>query len=176
MASSGNFPKCDSCEYGFIGKDNDYKGFKNEQTKETLCLNCYEGRVIEQAESAPVDYTKTREQIEREAADLKARAREANLDREIKFRMRISYDRVYSISVRDLMDFITDNRENVMTHTTEQYLINYAQTATKHFRLPDHVWDDEHIERRDALDTALDEIAQVLEQKNKIKYRPTPPT
>jgi hypothetical protein len=159
MASSGNFPKCDSCEHGFIGKDNDYKGFKNEQTKETLCLNCYEGRVIEQTESA----------------DLKARAREAALDREIKFRRRVSYDRVYAISVRDLMDFITDDRENVMTHITEQNLVNYAQTATKHFRLPDHVWDDEHIEAR-ASAHAANEIIQVLEQKNKIKYRPTPPT
>jgi len=160
MASSdiSQKTKCESCNFAF--SDGSGSRHFNEPTKETLCLNCYEGRVMEQAE----------------AEDLKARVREAALDKEITFRMRISYDRVYAISVRDLMDFITDNRENVMTHITEQNLINYAQTATKHFRLPDHVWDDEHIERRDALDTALDEIAQVLEQKNKIKYRPTPPT
>ena len=176
MASSdiSQKTKCESCNFAF--SDGSRSRHFNEPTKETLCLNCYEGRVMEQAESAQqAVYEKTREQIEREA-DLKARVREAALDKEITFRMRISYDKVYAISVRDLMDFITDNRENVMPYITEQNLINYAQTATKHFRLPDHVYDDEHIGYRDAQDIALDEIAQVLEQKNKIKYRPTPPT
>jgi hypothetical protein len=174
MSTSVTFAKCASCEYGFIGKDNDFKGFFNEPTKELLCLNCYEGRVMEQEESKPVDPTKTRADLLRQEAELKAKAREANLDREIKFRMRISFDKVYAISVRDLMDFINDNRENVMTHITEQYLVHYAQTATKHFRLPDAVYDDEHLDGGDA-GSSVDEILQVLDQKNKIKYRPQQP-
>ena len=174
MATSVTFAKCSSCEYGFIAKDNDYKGFFNEQTKEKLCLNCYEGRVMEQAESMPVDYEKARADILRQAAEIKAKARESNLDREITFRKRVSYDKVYKISVRDLMEYITDERENVMTHMTEQYLVHYAQTATKHYRLPDAVYDDEHLDGGD-VGTDIDEVLAVLDAKNKIKYRTQQP-
>jgi hypothetical protein len=175
MSSSVPFAKCSSCEFGFIGKDNDYKGFFNEPTNEKLCLNCYEGRVMEQAESAPTDPDKTKADLLRQAAELKAKAREANLDKEITFRHRVSFDKVYKISVRDLMEFITDHRENVMAHMTEQYLVHYAQTATKHYRLPDEVYDDEHLVGSDANDTDIDNILALLDVKNKIKYRPQQP-
>jgi hypothetical protein len=173
MASSVTFAKCASCEYGFIGKDNDFKGFFNDETKETLCLNCYEGRVIEQAESKPVDPTKTRADLLRQEAELKAKARETNLDKQITFRKRISYEKVYKIPVRDLMEYITDERENVMTHITEQYLVHYAQTAIKPYRLPDEVYETES----DAFGARLtvDEVLTILDAKNKIKYRPQQP-
>jgi hypothetical protein len=73
------------------------------------------------------------------------------------------------------MEFITDHRENVMAHMTEQYLVHYAQTATKHYRLPDEVYDDEHLVGSDANDTDIDNILALLDVKNKIKYRPQQP-
>lgn len=173
MSSSVTFPRCSSCEYGFIGKDNDFKGFFNEQTKEKLCLNCYEGRVMEQEESVPVDPSKTKADLLRQAAEIKLKAREANLDKHIVFRKRITYEKVYKIPVRDLMEYITDERENVMTHITEQYLVHYAQTATKPYRLPDEVVATEF--EAFAARVSVDEVLTLLDAKNKIKYREQPP-
>lgn len=173
MSSSVTFPKCSSCEYGFIGKDNDFKGFFNEQTKEKLCLNCYEGRVMEQEESVPADPSKTKADLLRQAAEIKLKAREANLDKHIVFAKRISYEKVYRVPVRDIMEFIDDYRENVLEHITEQYLVHYAQTATKPFRLPDGKYETEC----DAFGARLtvDQVLTILDAKNKIKYREQPP-
>ena len=109
----------------------------------------------------------------RQVSELKAKAREANLDKEITFRKRISYEKVYKIPVRDLMEFITNERENVMTHITEQYLVHYAQTATKPYRLPDEVYETDLDAFRASL--TIDEVLTILDAKNKIKYREQQP-
>ena len=97
-----------------------------------------------------------------------AAARERALDKKITFHKKISYTEVFEISVRDLMESISEDRDNVIVRYTEQNLINYAQAHKKPFMLGTFVYDDQDLSDNYGGNQSI--IVDKLEAKNKIVY------
>jgi hypothetical protein len=97
-----------------------------------------------------------------------AAARERALDKKITFHKKVSFTQVYEISVRDLMEIISEERDNVIVRYTEQNLIKYAESHKKPFLLGTFVFEEKDMSDDYGFDQS--DIVDKLEAKNKIVY------
>ena len=97
-----------------------------------------------------------------------AAARERSLDKKITFHKKVSFTEVFEISVRDLMEIISEERNNVIARNTEQNLIKYAESHKKPFLLGTFVYEERDMSDDYGFDQS--DIVDKLEAKNKIVY------